>query len=74
MIELASGTGVAPNAHQVSVVDHRLVEWDLERKMSRKDRLLKTVGRHRTAVVGSPENKMLVENRSGSYRTAKEAS
>lgn len=74
MIEFASGKVAAQHAHHVSVIDHRLVRLDWAHKTSRKDQPPRIADPHRIAEVGSLENRMLVENRNGSYRTAREAS
>lgn len=74
MTELASGKVVGQRAHQVSVIDHRLVRLDWAHKMSRRDQMLRIADPHKIAEVGSLENRMLVENHNGSYRTAREAS
>lgn len=73
-VATAAGKAATRRAHLLALTDLHLAMLDLKRRTSRKDLTQRTLDQRKSVVAGNWVNKRLMENRSGSYRTAKRAS
>lgn len=73
-VAIVADKAAIQRAHPLVLAGFHLAMLDLKRRTSRKDLTLRILGLRMSSVVGSLVSKMLMENRSGSFRTAKRAS